>query len=109
MVANLRCNELKDEALELVNPKISDLNDAALRGKVDNFQEICRDILKDGLSHYEEYAHQYDKTVYEKVKKELIGLILSNLFKVFDVQLKNIRQHVFERFDRELRKLSIRD
>ena len=61
------------------------------------------------MSHYEEYAHQYDKTVYEKVKKELIGLILSNLFKVFDVQLKNIRQHVFERFDRELRKLSIRD
>lgn len=77
MVANLRCNELRDEALDLVTPKITDLNEEAMRGPVENFQIICKEIIKTALSHYEEYAHQYDKTVYEKVKKELLGLILA--------------------------------
>jgi len=61
------------------------------------------------LKHYEEFAHQYDKTVYEKVKKELVSMILSNLFKTFDLQLKSIRQQIFDKFDKELRKLSVRD
>lgn len=37
MVANLRCNELRDEALDLVTPRITDLNDEAIRGPVENF------------------------------------------------------------------------
>lgn len=37
MVANLRCNELRDEALELVLPKINQVNDEALRGRLNNF------------------------------------------------------------------------
>jgi hypothetical protein len=37
MVANLRCNELRDEALELVLPNINEVNENAHRGKVDNF------------------------------------------------------------------------
>lgn len=37
MVANLRCSELRDEALDLVIPLITDLSEEALRGQVDNF------------------------------------------------------------------------
>jgi len=61
------------------------------------------------VAHYEEYAHQYDKSVYEKVKKELVSLLLSQLFLCFDQQLKMIRQQIIERFDKELRKGSKRD
>eukprot|EP00347_Sterkiella_histriomuscorum_P023862 403333128 len=109
MVANLRCNELRDEALDLVTPRITDLQEEAIRGPVDNFQNKCKEMIREALSHYEEYAHQYDKTVYEKVKKELLGLILSQLFKVFDAQLKNIKNKIFDKFDKELRKLSVRE
>ncbi|CDW88237.1 uncharacterized protein STYLEM_17355 [Stylonychia lemnae] len=109
MVANLRCNELRDEAFDLVMPQINDLNELAYKQKVDDFQQKCQNIIQEAISHYKEYAHQYDKTVYEKVQKELVGLILSSLFKTFDLQLKSIRQQIFDKFDKELRKLSIRD
>lgn len=57
MVANLRCNELRDEAVELVLPKINQVNDEAHRGKIENFQTSCIYIIKQALSHYEEFAH----------------------------------------------------
>lgn len=57
MVANLRCNELRDEALDLVTPRITDLSEEALKGPVENFQNVCVDIIKAALSHYEEFAH----------------------------------------------------
>lgn len=77
MVANLRCNELKDEALDQIRMQASELNEQASRGKIADFQEKCKSILKQAISHYEEYAHQYDKTIYEKIRKELVGLVLS--------------------------------
>ena len=109
MVANLRCNELKEEAVALVVPLIHNINEDAHRGMLANFQKACIDLIKLALNHYEEFAMQYDKVVFEKIRKELLGLILSQLFKVFDSQLKNIKQDVFEKFDRELRKLSVKE
>jgi hypothetical protein len=69
----------------------------------------CKVILKTAVAHYEEYAHQYEKSVYEKVKKELISLLLNQLYLCFDQQLKMIRQSVIENFDKDIRKSSKRD
>jgi hypothetical protein len=38
---------------------------------IDNFSEKCMNIMQLAISHYDEYAHQYDKTTYDKVRKEL--------------------------------------
>lgn len=84
MVANLRCNELRDEAQEQVKLQVQALIDQASHSKIDDFQGKCKLILKTAVAHYEEYAHQYDKSVYEKVKKELIALLLNQLFLCFD-------------------------
>jgi protein SEY1 len=37
MVANLRCNELRDEALEQVKPQIQELTDQASMSRIENF------------------------------------------------------------------------
>lgn len=57
MVANLRCNELRDEALDLVTPRITDLIEEAMKGPIENFNSICVEIIKSALNHYEEFAH----------------------------------------------------
>ena len=57
MVANLRCNELKEEALEKVTPKINELNQLSATQKIDDFSSKCKGILKEAASHYDEYAH----------------------------------------------------
>jgi len=109
MVANLRCNELRDEALEKVKPQVQRLLDESSKGGVADFQAKCTSVLKTAKAHYEEFAHQYDKGVFEKVRKELLGLIMSQLFLCFDQQLKLIRQKIIECFDKELRRGSKRD
>jgi len=77
MVANLRCGELKDEALALIRPIAASLKEDSDKKVLNDFQSRCTGLLKDALSHYEEYAHQYDKTVYEKTRKDLLQILLS--------------------------------
>lgn len=60
MVANLRCNELKEEAIEKVRNEVQNLTLEANEKRLKNFSERCRSILKVAISHYEEFAHQYD-------------------------------------------------
>lgn len=77
MVANLRCGELKDEALSLVLPKCQTLKQECDKAVVENFQERCTGLLKSAIDHFDEYAQQYDKTVYSKTKKELITVLIN--------------------------------
>jgi hypothetical protein len=84
MVANLRCNELKEEALEKVKAPIQGLKDSCLQKYQSNFKDACDNILEQAIIHYNTYAVSYDKTVYDKIKGDLIDAILSNLYKCFE-------------------------
>ena len=44
---------------------------------LDDFQARCKSIINVATTHYQEFAHQYDKAVYEKVQKELIAALVS--------------------------------
>ncbi len=71
MVANLRCNELKEEALEKVKGETYSLTKLSEREVIDEFSNKCLEVLQIAVTHYDEYAHQYDKTVFEKTRKDL--------------------------------------
>jgi len=60
MVANYRCNELKEEALLLVEPSVNKLKQEGDRQLIPDFKEKCKEILRTSLLHYEDMAHQYD-------------------------------------------------
>ena len=103
MVASLRCNELKDEAITLVDSAGNKLREECERKVIDGFSERCTKILKDALSHYDEYAHQYDKTVYNKIKKELAATLINQyLYKCFESQVKLVRKQTFDEFEKEV-------
>ncbi len=57
MVASLRCNELKDEALTLVDSAGNKLKEESERKAIEGFSGRCTKILKEALSHYDEFAH----------------------------------------------------
>lgn len=48
------------------------------------FNTDCSEILKTALDFYEESAAHYDKTVYEKVKKELTTNLHERLYHCFN-------------------------
>lgn len=91
MVANFRCNELKEESVEKVKQVCEDLRRECDKGVLDNFMKRCIDILREAVDHYDEFAHQYEQTVYKKVKKELASQIIQILYHSFDIQLKTLR------------------
>ena len=72
MVANYRCNELKEEALAAVKSQVETLNIQSENKIVENFGETCTGIIKKASDFYENVAKQYNKDVYNKVLKELI-------------------------------------
>lgn len=57
MVANYRCNELKEESLEKIQEEVFILREESERGLIPNFEQRCGKILKIALDHYDEFAH----------------------------------------------------
>lgn len=59
MVANYRCNEIKDEAVQAVQDKINSLKRESDLKQLDNFSERCKGILTECINLYDESASQY--------------------------------------------------
>ncbi len=57
MVANLRCGELKEEAMALVLPKINELKKESEQKMIEGFSERCALVLKEALTHFDQYGH----------------------------------------------------
>ena len=60
MVANYRCNEIKDEASALVKQKIEALSAQSDAGIVQNFNETCSSIMKEASNYFRSTAKQYN-------------------------------------------------
>lgn len=74
MVANFRCNEVKEEALLMVQDNINNLKTTSFHPE--DFIDHCKDILKIAVGHFDEIASQYDPKVYGKLKKDLAANLL---------------------------------
>lgn len=59
MVANYRCTELKEEALQIVQPQVLALK-AASEHLNSNFKQDAESVVELASSHYNKVAKQYD-------------------------------------------------
>jgi hypothetical protein len=71
MVANYRCNEIKEEAEKLVQPKIERLFHESSESEIANFREQVEAIMFEAQSHYTSVARQYNPEVSKKIQLEL--------------------------------------
>ena len=76
MVANFRCNELKEEALLNIKEDLHTLRVDCEKKTQPDFLDRCKGIMTSAIKHYDEFAHQYDKEVFEKVRKDLLAQVL---------------------------------
>ena len=56
MVANYRCNEIKEEATTQVLMDIDLLKKDSETRLIDNFEEKCKKILSEAIQHFDENA-----------------------------------------------------
>ena len=109
MVANYRCNEIKEEALELAQVDIDELRKQTDNKIISGFKAACEVPVNKAIEHFDEFANQYQAKVYEKVRLDVKAAIMQNLFLCFDSQLKMIRIHLIDEAELKIRKLSKRD
>jgi len=109
MVANFRCTEIKNEAIESVNSLINELKVNAEKAIIVNFLEKCTTIVKTAQEYFDSNANQYQGAVFMKVHDELQEQLYQSLYLSFSAQLKIIKQQVFDKFDISIRNINKKD
>lgn len=105
MVANYRCNEMKEEAMVAVKPQVEKLLVESGSKVLDGFGERCAQVVATASEMFRDAAKQYNREVFEKVLAELKEQLLSQLYHCFDSQLKKIRQYTYDKVVGEIKKL----
>lgn len=107
MLANFKCNEIKDLAIQQYNEDIDEVISDATYGIIDNFKSRCETITKNILKMYDEPAQIYMKTVYEEIRRNLILHISQRFFIGFDSQIKkhipNYQKNMRSDLEKELK------
>ena len=105
MVANFRCNEMKEEAMQKVKERLVSLEARCVEALIENFGASCSELMDEAMDHYSQSAKQYNQEVSNKIKGELEEQLISQLYQCFDSQLKLHRQRTFKVVESDVRKL----
>ena len=90
MLAQFRCNEIKENALNEINDKISDLEYQSSIKNIENYKEKINDLKEIALKIYDETAKEYLNYIYQEIRKNLINEISNKLYPSFLNQLKRL-------------------
>ena len=90
MLAQFRCNEIKNESLNLVENKINELELESSMKNIDNFKDKIRDIENICRGNYEQNAKDYLPHVFQNVRKDLLNDLANKLYSSFANQLKRL-------------------
>jgi hypothetical protein len=103
MVATYRCGEIKQEAIDKIQPILDELEKRAYDGIVDDYKYQCKELLKIAYKHYDESAKQYYQETYKSIKLELTNFLLERMYKSFVSQLKNLSLQADQKFSKGMR------
>ena len=84
MVANYRCNEIKEEAEKLVQGKMQSLLHDSSEKEITTFKDTVVGILNEAIQHYQSVARQYNPEVSNKIQSELVDMLQKQLYIAFD-------------------------
>ncbi len=90
MLANYRCNEIKDMALQQCQMDIESFQMDSSAKILENFKERCEKIANQVLNEYDETAKNYIKHVYEEVRRHLNSQLSQKMYVCFDNQAKKL-------------------
>ncbi|CAG9327606.1 SEY1_2 [Blepharisma stoltei] len=88
MLANLRCNEIKFEALRLFTTAIEPTAKLIGRCTVPDFSTIFSEKIKEALAEYDKNGSAYYETIYLSIKNELNQLLLDQIKDLFHSQMR---------------------
>ncbi|CAD8195042.1 unnamed protein product [Paramecium octaurelia] len=93
LISNMRCSQIKLEALEGVKQLNEDLQNRVRTKFVDNFAQECQSILSLASKLYDKDARDYHIEVYKEKEKELKDELINRFFTYFQKQTEQLKQH----------------
>jgi len=107
MVSNLRCSQIKMDALELIKEDLLLLRNKTVKEINHKFGDEGRAILDKALEYFEENARDYSKEVFVEKKNDLKKAVLSDLLQLYENQIHNLKKILFAEFTKKLDKLQL--
>ena len=104
MLAQFRCNEIKNNALNQVENNINDLELESSMKNIDEFKDKVNAIVTQCKNFYENEAKDYLPHVFQNVKKDLLNDLSNKLYSSFANQLKRLIPKFQKDFRIELEK-----
>ncbi|MCQ2815804.1 MAG: 50S ribosome-binding GTPase [archaeon] len=108
MLAEFRCNEIKDAALSEVDQAINDLESESAINKIEDFKPRVKGIVDKALGLYDQTAKEYIPHIYQNIRKQLDQTLDERLKPSFYNQTKKLIPSYQKKFrsalERETRK-----
>ena len=104
MLARFKCDEIKSNAISLVESKIIDLELASASNNLLDFNERVNSILNETLNYYDKDAKNYLPHIYQDVRNILHKELAEKMYASFANQLKRLIPKYQRDFRNELEK-----
>ena len=105
MVANHRCNEIKEDAYKHVEGKLKTLAQSSEKEITDDFRDQVDSILSEATTQYTSNANSYKKEIQDNFKIDLEKNIQNFLFPSFKDQVRLIKESKVANFKEERKKI----
>ena len=110
MLANFRCNEIKQTVLNDNDSAIKELVKQSNDKTLDDFNAKCTAIHDKILNDYDKAANNYDDKIYKQIRSQLENAVIQKLYVCFLNQIKRaipvIQKYMRKSLEKELTKLS---
>ena len=107
MVANHRCNEIKEDAYKHVEDKLKTLAQSSEKEIKDDFRDQVDSILSEATTQYTLNADGYKKEIQDNYKLDLEKNIQNFLFPSFNDQVIMIKEATAKSYRNEIQKIKI--
>ena len=100
MLANYRCNEIKEQIFTEYETEFNSFYDTSAKQNMSNFKSEAIRITKNMLEKYDEIASNYVEKIYLNVRKLMYSALSQKFYVCFENQAKRILP-VSEKFMRK--------
>lgn len=102
MLANLRCNEIKQEVFQIFKETLRDLRLKSGKTLIPNLSSVSNSYLESSLLVYDDKASSYHHEVYSQVRVELRAMEVAEVKDIFEAQVKLLKNDCIGKFRTEM-------
>ena len=102
MLAIFRCGEIKQDALNLVQQKVINLNEESKKTKLSNFKVRVDEIYKEAMNLFDKSGQNYLEKIYIDVRNSLSFTLMNELYISFSAQVSRIIPVAIKMFSKDL-------